>query len=933
MLLSCFAAVGQQLELSDFSTINGLPSLETYDVYQSRDGFIWIATDLGVARYDGYQLEILTAKDGLPDPVVFGFSEDEFNRIWFRTFSGKIAYYQDGKIFPYAHSEQVENATNKTLLYYIHFKNNTLSFSTARNISKIDSTGNRTDDLIPIRQLTIRIDGDKKILGGFHGLSGNVKTVDINYKLFPIQLSDSSYHNKVLNIVSKGDKIYFTINSDVFASNGNQLQKIYTGDYPIISLSLDKQGGLWVGYEKGGVDKISIKDWKATFLTNQLKGKSVSRVLQDNDGGMWFSTLEAGVLHASNPDYNYIHLPDKALAIASREDFLAIGFQNGSILVYNVKTLEVIETIGLESGIRSLFIDSKNRLWASAAGTKVYDLGTKKKVTEIGGGYTSITEEENLSSIWSVGGTNIRKIDRSSFEDQMTEKLAAIHQKILPYDSILFLSKRIGVDIFNIKNHTIRKMPELASHKISDLLHYSNHEILITTLEGGFYLFDIGSQQITHFSKEGNFVANNIYSVAKGDSMIWMSTENGVLATTLSSLKIKKPRVQTVGSWKKYPEEKIRHLLIHDDFICGVSDFGIVKIPRTKNTFLDKAPAFYYKLVLPAISQPQANTIIQLPAESDFHLKFGFISFTNQNIKTRYRLSKESSWTPLITREISLNSLSSGTHNLELQSSIDNVTWNSNLMLTLAVATPWWRAWYSIICYALAIFALAYFIFQNRIKTLHEKQSLLTLINEQREKLVKSEYETMERERARIAKDFHDSVGTDLAAMKLVVKHALQDNPESAKEIDEYFQNTIKEVRNIIQDLTPPMITQFGLMSSLSNYIHKAGSKFGKEITFDWVGEDIKDNQFATIIFRTIQELISNSIKHAQCKSISLTIHAESNSLRIHYADDGIGFNLNGNYSGLGIRSILSRVEYLKGKLDFNSTPKGAHFVIEVPRA
>jgi ligand-binding sensor domain-containing protein len=80
----------QSFTVYNYSVAEGLPSSEVYEVYQDRKGFLWFATDNGVAKFDGSQMETFHAKDGLTDPVVFSFYEDYKNRLWFRTF--RVSY-------------------------------------------------------------------------------------------------------------------------------------------------------------------------------------------------------------------------------------------------------------------------------------------------------------------------------------------------------------------------------------------------------------------------------------------------------------------------------------------------------------------------------------------------------------------------------------------------------------------------------------------------------------------------------------------------------------------------------------------------------------------------------------------------------------------------------------------------------------------------
>ena len=96
----------------NFSVNEGLPSSETYFVHQDKKGYIWVCTDRGVARYDGFKFDVFTTKQGLPDNVVFYVYEDQFDRIWFIGNSEKLSYYKNGKIYLYKYNDLIYKALN-----------------------------------------------------------------------------------------------------------------------------------------------------------------------------------------------------------------------------------------------------------------------------------------------------------------------------------------------------------------------------------------------------------------------------------------------------------------------------------------------------------------------------------------------------------------------------------------------------------------------------------------------------------------------------------------------------------------------------------------------------------------------------------------------------------------------------------------------------
>lgn len=97
----------------NITTEQGLPSLETYSVKQDTKGYIWICTDAGVCRYDGFEYKTFTTKDGLTDNVVFDTYEDFKGRIWFITYNSLLCYYEKGQIFEYKYNSKIRKLVER----------------------------------------------------------------------------------------------------------------------------------------------------------------------------------------------------------------------------------------------------------------------------------------------------------------------------------------------------------------------------------------------------------------------------------------------------------------------------------------------------------------------------------------------------------------------------------------------------------------------------------------------------------------------------------------------------------------------------------------------------------------------------------------------------------------------------------------------------
>ena len=111
-----------------FTTEDGLPSSEVYNILQDRKGNIWLGTDRGVTRFDGYQFRTFSYKDGLTDNTVFKLMEDKKGRVWMLTFSGRIFYFENDKIQPYKFNEKLFNTAQSMMpnAFYIDSLENVL---------------------------------------------------------------------------------------------------------------------------------------------------------------------------------------------------------------------------------------------------------------------------------------------------------------------------------------------------------------------------------------------------------------------------------------------------------------------------------------------------------------------------------------------------------------------------------------------------------------------------------------------------------------------------------------------------------------------------------------------------------------------------------------------------------------------------------------
>jgi two-component system, NarL family, sensor kinase len=221
-----------------------------------------------------------------------------------------------------------------------------------------------------------------------------------------------------------------------------------------------------------------------------------------------------------------------------------------------------------------------------------------------------------------------------------------------------------------------------------------------------------------------------------------------------------------------------------------------------------------------------------------------------------------------------------------------------------------------------------YLYLQNR-RRLHkqfttlQKQQIAQLEKEKQMASLEYLIKGQEEERVRVAMDLHDGLGGMLSGVKLSLSQITPTN-EHSKLVNTISQldHSIKELRHIAHNMMPDALLRFGLNEALSNFC--SSLKHVKDInisyqSYGWKGSLEKNKE--VVLYRIAQELINNTIKHAQAKNILVQLIEDENRINLTVEDDGIGYIAKENIhaKGIGMSNIESRVRYLNGQWDIQS--------------
>ena len=226
---------------------------------------------------------------------------------------------------------------------------------------------------------------------------------------------------------------------------------------------------------------------------------------------------------------------------------------------------------------------------------------------------------------------------------------------------------------------------------------------------------------------------------------------------------------------------------------------------------------------------------------------------------------------------------------------------------------------------------------KNNLQRLNEKNDkLLIEMNEQRQKHLSEVVNLQETERKRIAENLHDELGGALSAIKVNLSSWLYNNQNQDNkllQIESMVDNACVQVRTIAHDLMPPELVKLGFNYAIESLVNKMdqNGKINIHLSNE-LAEKQLNTEIEIAVYRIINELLTNTLKHSKAQNASLQMYLAESVLTVIAEDNGIGFDTNAVGAGMGLGNIKSRVAALNGSITIDSTPnKGSSFLIEIP--
>jgi ligand-binding sensor domain-containing protein/signal transduction histidine kinase len=967
--------IDSRKELSQLShdvwlTENGLPQNTIHSIAQTPDGYIWIGTEEGLARFDGIRFTVFdkqrtpelksnyirallvdkagalwigtaeglarmqggkfttfTTNEGLPGNTIQALCEDRQGNIWIGTANG-LGLFKDGAIAPFSSKQKWIGGSVQALF---EDADNTLWIATAYGLGRLkdDKSFNYTvrDGLASNSVRAIQQASDRRLwfgtLGGLTSFDGERFTSYTTRDGLPNDriISLHAEHDGGLMIGTAGGLCRFRNKTFSGFNPGDGLSR-----GTILALLEDREGNLWVGTESGGLSLLQDTKFTTYTTRNGLSNDLVKTIYQDRSGKIWIGT-DGGGLNLLQDGKVTVYTTRDGLSsnvvVALSSDAagnLWAGTPEGLNRFSQGKFISYTAADGLaNSDVRSILADRRGNLWIGTRGglTRMQN-GNFKTFTEVDGLPNDLVTtlcEDAQGSIWigTLGG--LAKFTNEEFSS---------------------LSSKDG----------------LSSDAVISLFEAADGSLWIGTNGGGLNRLKDG--RLTAYSTSNGLLDDVVYRVMEDDlNNLWLSCRKGIFHAGKQELddfangKLAAIAPVAYGTADGMMTRECSGggdpagWRSRDGSLWFSTIKGVAMIdPQQIRMNLQPPPVVIEQIrvdeqtIVAGVAAGVAPGVkLELrPGNTRLEFYYTAPSFVApEKVQFKYKLEGfDSDWVDGGNRRIAYyTNLRPGNYTFRVIACNNDGVWNQSGAALGFYLPPYFYQTYWF--YALALLALALLgwqLYQFRVRGM------------------KAQFAAVLAERTRIAREIHDNLAQEMAGISVqleVVARTMPAGAETAKaQLDRVrmlVRHGIAEARRYVWDLRSPALERSDLPTALSETARRLTLETEVEAQVQVSGvfrpltQLVEDN-----LLRIGQEAINNAVKHAQPQQIFVSLVFAARHVQLRVRDDGCGFDSriagNGATGHFGLVGMRERAAQIGGTLSIDSrTGSGTDIVVDVPIA
>jgi ligand-binding sensor domain-containing protein len=741
-LFASLTAISQSFTYRSYNVNQGLPSSQVYDIIQDQKKYIWVATDRGVSRFDGYSFTNFTSENGLLDNNIYNIFEDLFGRIWFLSYCGKLSYYYNNKIYPYKYNSSIIPDPKKPLSpirsFYVFPDSSILIGTMGAGVLKISDKGEVRDESIRSAKYGysyfLQNTGDHYY--SYYTYSQNFRSSGISiYRdarlLFTRPIQKGQIKNAFF-IHRKNQHTIFTSAGTLIDIHNDQVVDTNSSQNAIISLFEDSDSCLWVGYVDGGIKKFppnksfNYPEFKIYFQQSQ-----VTKVLEDYEHGLWFTTLYNGVIYVPNNHIENLDLNEETNAkektVSLTHDFhstIFIGTNKGVVKFFKNGKAEASKELKTKGFVKTLLYDSVSKLLYISnnnIGYSYSDQGLKEIISN--SALSLLRDKQGAVMAGSYSGIIKNFPDETKPNIICANEVVRVEKMCFDENNKLWIGSFGG--LYYVKDSKIYKQngDSLLNYRVTSLLS-KNKTLIIGTVEKGILQWNGSKTEI--FSTKSGLPSNIINSLAlQNDSVLWAATSKGIC-----KINWKQKKVQfTLDVSKGLCSDEVKDVKILNDTIYALTNEGVSFFNSGKVFKNTTAPLVYIQdFKVDTISYIfQNNPMLN---HSRNYLTFNVTGLTFKqagNVRYTYRLKGYSEkWRTTASNNIQLAFVPPGSYTFEvLAENEDHVQSLAPATFAFTISEPLWdKAWFQLLI-ALFLLSILVLVLLVRISRIKEKNKIL----------------------------------------------------------------------------------------------------------------------------------------------------------------------------------------------------------------
>ncbi len=928
---------------------SGMPSIAVYQNFQDSKGFIWLASDAGLTKYDGFQFETFNS----PEQTAFPGSciqEDRLGRIWYENFDGYLYYVEPnsqeikalnhGKsigYMPYGVSEQYVFVVNVNGIQVFDIETLKKIKTIKLSVSDPQHTICVNNNFYFIEENKLHII-DSKLQVKSNKLDFKEKTPKQIYQL----------NNNTLLVVAK-----YNVDKKLhlYTTSGKKIKSLDIADVPVIHNinMIDKR--IWISSPNG----VFIYNVDGELSNHYFSGNSISSVMKDRQSNYWFSSTNQGVFLVSNPENKYYFknntLPNRIVKISY--DSYVIATKNGQLFEVDIdfKIKRSLNPNQNQGEIFYLHFDPINQILSySANGFFQIDMRTGKiqltssySIKEI----TPLDDKFMAFAASNSSGLLIKNKSLISYWDKLKSDFSEID---LNYRSI-FLNNRARSVVYDVD----RKIIYFATN--TGLFAVTQSEKKELQYKGETFY---ASRLLMHKNKLFALsTKGNLYQIEAGGKFELLNTQYGVGEFDIRFCKLFESKLVFVnGSFIHQVDlETQQHSIynlnisnydINDILVDGkqllllVND-GIIQTEIGKNEPKNIKPLFRINRIQSKELEFDKDAKIQVSHKyNQLSVGYSILDFGNSIPETLYYNINNGAWqaTSQKSRTLTFPMLEPGSYTVAFKLGDELL----NEKISFKIDKPWWKQLWFILLSITAISCLAYVFYRNRVNALSRQNILLE-------------------ENIRLEKNLRNSVLTTIKsqmnphflynALNTIQAYIYTNDKENA---GKYLLKFSKLTRRVLEMSEKEAIDLNEEIETIKLYLELEHARFSDDFNYQIDLSNVQHIEKIKVPPMLIQPYIENAIKHGLLhkngqKELRIFFIEENDYLVVKIDDNGIGRkrstelnqNRNKQHQSFASEANSKRLEVLnygkinkvsveiEDKMDNYNMPTGTLVTLHIP--